>query len=103
MNAAFLVLDLVALIVSGFCGMMIWNWFIPTCFTSVPSISFVSSVGMIFVASVFVSSGKTYDYEEIRSNPDTFTWKCAFNQLINGIMHPIVLTCTAWVIHTLFV
>lgn len=101
--AALTILDFVALIVSGFCGMMIWNWFIPTCFTSVPSISFVSSMGIILVTSSFVSSGKPYNFQEIKNNSDMFMWDCAFNQLVEGITKPILLLCLAWVIHTFFV
>lgn len=95
--------DLTALIVSGLCGMIIWNWFIPTCFASVPNISFVSSMGIILIASAFVSSGKTYDFEEINNNPDVFAWNCVFNQLAQGVMKPIFLLCFAWAIHTFLV
>lgn len=60
MFALFIVVAVIAYIVfitaaSGFTIMTLWNWFIPTIFTSAPSLTFWSGLGLALVVSYFTT------------------------------------------------
>lgn len=84
-----LVVDVIAVFVSGFCGMILWNWYVPLIFETAPQLTFILAIGLSLVASAFVSSSRTYDIEEF--DDDTGITKCILNQVMSGISKPIWL------------
>ncbi|MHA2279633.1 MAG: hypothetical protein ACXAC5_01900 [Promethearchaeota archaeon] len=94
-------IDAIAILVTAFCGMVIWNWFIPEIFTMAPRLSFGLAMGFALVISVFFSSGTQHKLEELWDDPGMSVLNALFTQIINGAVKPIVLLIYAWIVHAL--
>lgn len=90
------VLDLLSMFVTGFCGMILWNWYIPSFFDAVPPLTFLAAMGLFLVASVFVSSGKSYKKEDMDSTEGVLN--LFLTQLVNGVSKPITLVFFGWLV-----
>ena len=94
------VVGFITLLVSGFCGMMVWNWFVPVFFASIPSLSFVAATCVVLIVTVFVPLGTFYNFKKIINNPDMFMWNSVLNQVMDGICRPVSILIFVWVIYT---
>lgn len=92
-----IVIDLVSILVSAFCGMIIWNWFMPPLFSEIPTLTFGSAIGLSLVLTVFDPSSSSHKYEEADNNPDLFFRNVILNQVMNGITKPVFVLVYAWI------
>ncbi len=99
-----LIVDAIAFVVSAFCGMKLWNWFVPEVFESAPQLGFWSAMGIGFLSSCFISTGKSYKFSEfIDADAGELSLNGMFSQLIEGIMKPIILLIYGWFVFKMFV
>lgn len=93
-----LVVDIVALIVTGMCGMFLWNWFVPSVFPAAPQLSLELAMGLSLAISCFVGSGRGYDLE--KDEREIFV-EAFITQIVQGITKPITFLFLGWVLHVI--
>ncbi len=90
--------DVVAIIVTGFCGMILWNWYMPLIFETVPLLTFVSAAGLALVSSLFISSGTSLNPEDFEDEGYVF-FKAILNSIVKGMVKPIILVVMGFLLH----
>ena len=93
------VVDVAAFFVTGICGMILWNWYVPLVFETAPELTFTLAIGLALVAGVFISSGKSYDPEDFADGNPVGVVKCIFDAIIKDIAKPITLVGIGWIVH----
>lgn len=94
-----LISDVFFYTVTGFSGMICWNWFVPEIFTSAPRMTFANALGLIVVGGVFIQSGKQYSLEDMKDGIDYVFWNELYSSLMTGVSKPLCILFIGWIVH----
>jgi hypothetical protein len=95
-----LLITISSIVVTGFCSMWLWNWFMPLIAASVPKLTFSTAVGLAVVTSCFLGSSRSYKLKDYATKGDTEIFLDAvFTQIMNETVKPLSLLLIGWVIH----
>lgn len=94
--------DMAALVVTGFCSMQLWNWFVPAAFTAVPRLTFGAAMGIVLLASCLVASGKQYKAQKILDTGATDLLADAMlTSMMNSMIKPVTLLFFGWIVQAI--
>jgi hypothetical protein len=94
--------DMAALVVTGFCSMILWNWFVPATFASAPRLTFGAAMGVVLLASCLVASGKQYRAQEILDTGTVDLLADAMlTSMMNSMIKPVTLLFFGWIVQAI--
>lgn len=87
-----------ALMSEGFCGMKLWNWFIPLWIPSAPELTFGIACGLSLVVHRFTGDTDVNEVNQIIDNGKEGGLDALRAIVINNMISPFVSLFIGWII-----
>ncbi len=88
----------VGMLVSSFCGMKLWNWFLPVAFPSVPPLGYGLAVGIGLIVMCFFPLPPQDFQKFLEQDSEEVGLDTIWSSIINGIAGPIISLGIGWIV-----
>lgn len=91
-------MTVVALMAEGFCGMKLWNWFIPLWIPSAPELTFGIACGLGLVVRRFIGNTDVDEVNHIMDDGEEGWLNALRAMVVSNMISPFLALFIGWVI-----
>ncbi len=93
-----MIMTVAALMSEGFCGMKLWNWFIPLWIPSAPELTFGIACGLSLVVPRFTGNTDVDEVNHIMDDGEEGWFNALRAMVVNNMISPFTSLFIGWVI-----